>query len=122
MFAQTRPKLAAYTHIVALGSPTIPPPTIDDMVAETRQAYDGPLVVGEDLMVLRDRRERDGAAENERTGVATPWPGLSARVLPSASPRMNSAETQGLTYHEGRSRISLRSIQASRLRLGGVLL
>lgn len=49
VFAQTRPKLAAYTHIVALGSERVRPPTVDDIVAETRQTYDGPLVVGEDL-------------------------------------------------------------------------
>jgi len=47
--AQTRPRLAAFTHIVALGSERFAPPTIDDIVAETRQTYDGPLVVGEDL-------------------------------------------------------------------------
>jgi ribonuclease Z len=52
VFAQTRPKLAAYTHIVLLGSEHIPPPTIDDIVAETRQTYSGPLVVGEDLTVF----------------------------------------------------------------------
>lgn len=50
IFAQTKPRLAAFTHIVLLGSERIPPPTIDDVVAETRQTYDGPLVVGEDLM------------------------------------------------------------------------
>lgn len=52
VFAQTRPKLAAYTHIVLLGSERIPPPTIDDIVAETRQTYGGPLVAGEDLMAF----------------------------------------------------------------------
>ncbi|HEY1545690.1 MAG TPA: MBL fold metallo-hydrolase [Xanthobacteraceae bacterium] len=52
VFAQTRPKLAAYTHIVALGSENVAPPTIDDIVAETRQTYDGPLVAGEDLMTF----------------------------------------------------------------------
>jgi ribonuclease Z len=52
VFAQTQPKLAAYTHIVMLASNTIPPPTRDDLVAETRQTYDGPLEVGEDLMVF----------------------------------------------------------------------
>jgi ribonuclease Z len=52
VFAQTKPKLAAYTHIVLLGSEHIPPPTIDDIVAETRQTYSGPLVVGEDLTVF----------------------------------------------------------------------
>jgi ribonuclease Z len=52
VFAQTKPKLAAFTHILQLGSERIPPPTIDDIVAETRQTYDGPLVVGEDLMAF----------------------------------------------------------------------
>jgi ribonuclease Z len=52
VFAQTKPKLAAYTHLVLLGSELIPPPTIDDVVAETRQTYSGPLVVGEDLMAF----------------------------------------------------------------------
>ena len=52
VFAQTRPKLAAYTHLVLLGSEHISPPTIDDIVAQTRQTYSGPLVVGEDLTVF----------------------------------------------------------------------
>jgi ribonuclease Z len=52
VFAQTKPKLAAYTHIVLLGSEHIRPPTIADIVAETRQTYSGPLVVGEDLAVF----------------------------------------------------------------------
>jgi ribonuclease Z len=50
VFAQTRPKLAAYTHIVLLASETVPPPLLSELVAETRQTYDGPLEVGEDLM------------------------------------------------------------------------
>jgi ribonuclease Z len=52
VFAQTRPKLAVYTHLVLIGSPQVPAPTIDDIVAETREAYGGPLVVGEDLMAF----------------------------------------------------------------------
>ena len=52
VFAQTRPKLAAFTHILQLGNAEIPPPTIDDIIAETRETYDGPLVVGEDLMAF----------------------------------------------------------------------
>jgi len=52
VFAQTKPKLAAFTHIVLLGSERIPPPTIADIVAETRQTYSGPLAVGEDLMAF----------------------------------------------------------------------
>jgi ribonuclease Z len=50
VFAQTRPKLAAYTHLVFVASEKVRPPTVDDLVAETRATYDGPLQVGEDLM------------------------------------------------------------------------
>lgn len=50
VFAATRPKLAAFTHIVLLASNTVPPPALADLVAETRKTYDGPLEVGEDLM------------------------------------------------------------------------
>jgi ribonuclease Z len=52
VFAQTKPKLAAYTHLVLLASERIPPPTIADIVAETRKTYSGPLAVGEDLMTF----------------------------------------------------------------------
>jgi ribonuclease Z len=52
VFAQTRPKLAAYTHIVQLASRTVAPPSIEDIMALTRTTYDGPLVVGEDLMAF----------------------------------------------------------------------
>jgi ribonuclease Z len=50
VFAQTEPKLAAYTHLVMLASEKVPAPTVDELVAETRQTYSGPLQVGEDLM------------------------------------------------------------------------
>ena len=50
VFAQTAPKLGALTHVVQLASTTVPPPTISEIVAEVRKAYDGPLEVGEDLM------------------------------------------------------------------------
>jgi ribonuclease Z len=52
VFAQTKPKLAVYTHLVLLGTETIPAPTIADVVTETRQTSDGPLMVGEDLMAF----------------------------------------------------------------------
>ena len=52
VFARTKPKLAAYTHLVLLGTETILSPTIAEIVAETRQTYGGPLVVGEDLMAF----------------------------------------------------------------------
>jgi ribonuclease Z len=35
---------------VFLASQRVPPATVDDLIAETRQTYAGPLVVGEDLM------------------------------------------------------------------------
>jgi ribonuclease Z len=50
VFSLTKPKLAVYSHIVLLSREKFPEPTLDDVVAETRQTYSGPLVVGEDLM------------------------------------------------------------------------
>jgi ribonuclease Z len=50
VFSQTKPKLAAYTHLVLLANETILAPTISDLIAETRATYNGPLEVGEDLM------------------------------------------------------------------------
>ncbi len=50
VFAQARPKLAVYTHMVLLASPRVPALIPDDVVAATRETYDGPLVIGEDLM------------------------------------------------------------------------
>jgi ribonuclease Z len=35
-----------------LASEQIAPPTLDEVLAQTRQAYDGPLVLGEDLMTF----------------------------------------------------------------------
>jgi ribonuclease Z len=50
VFALTKPKLAVFTHVVQLASDHIPPPTLEDMLAETRRTYGGPLQIGEDLM------------------------------------------------------------------------
>ncbi|MCK1302099.1 MBL fold metallo-hydrolase [Bradyrhizobium sp. 24] len=49
VFAQTEPKMAAFTHLVMLASKTVAAPAIEDLVAATRETYSGPLVVGEDL-------------------------------------------------------------------------
>ncbi len=49
VFSRTRPKLAAFTHLVFLASETVLAASVADVVAETRQTYDGPLEVGEDL-------------------------------------------------------------------------
>jgi ribonuclease Z len=78
VFAQTKPKLAAYTHLVLVASERIPAPSIDDVVAETRETYSGPLVVGEDLMVfdigetvtVRQHRPISPHAETRSTGSA----------------------------------------------------
>jgi hypothetical protein len=53
VFAPAQPKLAVFTHIVQLASGTIAPPSIEELVAETRNTYSGPLEVGEDLMQLQ---------------------------------------------------------------------
>jgi len=53
IFERARPRLAAYTHLVFLASERVSPATVDDLIAETRQTYNGPLVVvGEDLMLF----------------------------------------------------------------------
>ena len=50
VFAQTRPKLAAFTHLVMLASETVTAPTVEELIVATRETYAGPLEVGEDLM------------------------------------------------------------------------
>jgi ribonuclease Z len=50
VFDRAKPKLAAYTHLVFLASDRIPSASVDELVAETRRTYSGPLVVGEDLI------------------------------------------------------------------------
>ena len=50
VFNRTQPKLAVYTHFSQQGTPTIPAPTVAEIVAETRKTYAGPLQAGEDLM------------------------------------------------------------------------
>jgi len=50
VFSLAKPKLAVYSHLVFLGGSAVPPATIDDLVAGTRETYDGPLQVGVDLM------------------------------------------------------------------------
>lgn len=50
IFSQTRPKLAVYTHIGAAGGTGADAPGDDDYVKQTRETYDGPLQMGEDLM------------------------------------------------------------------------
>jgi ribonuclease Z len=55
VFSRTKPRLAVYTHIVRLSNASIPEPSLSEIVAETRETYQGPLVVGEDLMSFEIR-------------------------------------------------------------------
>ena len=50
VFNRTQPKLAVYTHFTQQGTRTIPEPTVEEILAETRKTYSGPLQAGEDLM------------------------------------------------------------------------
>jgi ribonuclease Z len=47
VFARTKPKLAVYNHLLLFGSATA-----DDLIPATRRKYDGPLMVGEDLLQI----------------------------------------------------------------------
>ena len=51
VFNRIKPKLAVYSHIALITTePTIPPPSVKDLISRTRTTYNGPLEVGEDLM------------------------------------------------------------------------
>jgi len=52
VFAKVNPKLAVYTHLVMLSAPGYPEETLENLISRTRTNYDGPLVVGEDLMTF----------------------------------------------------------------------
>ena|ERR1044071_109794 len=47
VFARARPRLAVYNHLLLFGSATA-----EDLIPATRQKYDGPLVVGVDLLQI----------------------------------------------------------------------
>jgi len=50
VFAEAKPKLAVYSHLVFLSDTRFPRPTEQDLLEQTRKTYSGRLVVGEDLM------------------------------------------------------------------------
>jgi len=52
IFREIQPKLAVYTHLVSLSAPGIPEVDLRDLVEQTRRTYDGPLVVGHDLLTI----------------------------------------------------------------------
>ncbi len=51
VFQEAGPRLAVYTHMVRLGAPGMA--SLDQIVERTRSTYDGPLVIGEDLLRFR---------------------------------------------------------------------
>ena len=59
IFAQARPKLAVYSHIVFATVKLVQDVPEDVLIARTRATYQGPLVVGRDLMsfVISDKVE-----------------------------------------------------------------
>jgi ribonuclease Z len=53
IFSIVKPRLAIYSHIaLVLTDPTIPPPTIDDLLPRTKLNYSGTVEIGEDLMTI----------------------------------------------------------------------
>ncbi len=50
VFKQVAPKLAVYTHLVMLKGPVIPQAPLESLISRTRKNYQGPLIIGEDLM------------------------------------------------------------------------
>jgi len=58
LFARLQPKLAAYTHLVLLGSPAYPTPKVADIERKTREKYSGPLALGTDLMAFDIRKDQ----------------------------------------------------------------
>jgi ribonuclease Z len=57
VFSRVKPKLAVFYHFSLLGTPQVPPMTVQEVVDLTRKKYSGPLLAGEDLMVFRIGRE-----------------------------------------------------------------
>ena len=67
IFAQAKPKLAVYSHIVFASQPPTQDVPEDALLKRTRTTYQGPLVIGHDLMsfVISDKVEAftpDGTA------------------------------------------------------------
>jgi ribonuclease Z len=49
---ETRPRDAVFSHISLYGQADIPPATEDELTARVRAGYDGPFVIGQDLMAF----------------------------------------------------------------------
>jgi ribonuclease Z len=50
IFSEARPKLVVYSHIVSATLPPTQEVPQEALILRTRKTYDGPLVIGEDLM------------------------------------------------------------------------
>lgn len=57
LFTRVKPKLAVFYHFVLLGTPAVPALTEKDVFEMARKTYDGPLLIGEDLMGFRLERD-----------------------------------------------------------------
>lgn len=49
---ETRPRLAVFSHLLLYGRGEIPRPSPDELTARVRAVYEGPFVIGEDLMAF----------------------------------------------------------------------
>jgi ribonuclease Z len=76
IFERAKPKLAAFTHLVFLASEQTPPATVDDLIAQTRETYTGPLEIGQDLMSFEVRE----TVHARRPGKEI-WGSLTAEVV-----------------------------------------
>jgi ribonuclease Z len=52
VFARARPKLAVFTHVSLVAAPERRAELLESLISRTRATYDGPVVVGEDLMTI----------------------------------------------------------------------
>lgn len=52
VFARAKPKLAVYTHLVLRSGPNAPALSPEEILAQTRETYGGPVEVGEDLLTV----------------------------------------------------------------------
>lgn len=57
VFSRVKPRLAVFYHFVLLGAPGVPPVNERDVLEMARKTYDGPLLIGEDLMAFRLDRD-----------------------------------------------------------------
>jgi ribonuclease Z len=57
LFTRVKPKLAVFYHFVLLGAPGVTPVTEKEVFDMARKSYDGPLLIGEDLMAFRVERD-----------------------------------------------------------------